>query len=718
MTTISSIKALMTDYSEKKAAKEENSSEFGNIINNSLRKYNNTNVTNNSKKLMSVSNNKDTSQISGSKKENMAFNNTKGENSKLTETDANKDSERLQKKESELYAKKGDNSPKSSSNSKDVNTSKADASDREYKDTEYKDRSADGEYNTLYYLLAGLGIQFSDMQVDEQGQLQMSETDKILNQLDVSDMKNILNQLNLKENSQLSRILDKLANNELLSNLDMSNLKDLLDNNIEAINEMLTSKGQSDINLENIFKEDYKELNTDLSDGYDTKDINIQNNNTFITKDKDIKEEDIIKTVEQFVQNIITFFNNTLNISSKDLKQSMETLGVTALDLGNSDVLKDILMMSKGVEDISAAFTSEEFAKDMMSLNRMLGENDGEIKDLLEQNKDLLEGANLEKVLDDTLENLDLQKEVSTVQNSNKLKTDELQANQTDKSNTNQNGISPDKQIDVNNLYNQENSTKASKIHNVISQESGIQTQLNKDKNDNMLNSRADNNQEIEVNNFSVPSFNEGQTSQDTSFSQSSSNLMQDNQADYALEEVQLAAYETFINNLENAVNVGNIQEAAETSQVARMREIVEQIVEQINANVTTDTTTLEMQLNPHNLGKVNLSISSEGGVVSAKFIVENQTAKEAIESQLEMLKEKFELQGIRVNEVEVSISDYDLSRNMGGNEANQREYQGQGQRRRRNLKNIDEINQRLNLDLDEISPEIMLDNSSVEYRA
>jgi flagellar hook-length control protein FliK len=80
----------------------------------------------------------------------------------------------------------------------------------------------------------------------------------------------------------------------------------------------------------------------------------------------------------------------------------------------------------------------------------------------------------------------------------------------------------------------------------------------------------------------------------------------------------------------------------------------------------------MELQLNPEHLGKVNLTLSSKEGLMSAHFVVENDLAKEAVESQMFILKETLDQQGIKVETIEVTVASYTFDQNNQSDEANQ----------------------------------------------
>src|SRR5690606_38782766 len=94
-----------------------------------------------------------------------------------------------------------------------------------------------------------------------------------------------------------------------------------------------------------------------------------------------------------------------------------------------------------------------------------------------------------------------------------------------------------------------------------------------------------------------------------------------------------------FVNQMVEVTQRTQMDGAGNTVQVTELREIANQIIEQIKVVVSQDHTSMELQLNPENLGKVNLSIQSKDGMMTAQFVVENELTKEAIESQMFTLK-------------------------------------------------------------------------------
>jgi flagellar hook-length control protein FliK len=95
---------------------------------------------------------------------------------------------------------------------------------------------------------------------------------------------------------------------------------------------------------------------------------------------------------------------------------------------------------------------------------------------------------------------------------------------------------------------------------------------------------------------------------------------------------------------------------AAVVSEGVDTESIIRQIVDYMEVNSGGDTPSLEMQLTPEHLGTLRIRLTAEDGVVSAQIVAQNETVKNALESQLIRLVESFDEQGIKVDSVEVSV--------------------------------------------------------------
>lgn len=128
-----------------------------------------------------------------------------------------------------------------------------------------------------------------------------------------------------------------------------------------------------------------------------------------------------------------------------------------------------------------------------------------------------------------------------------------------------------------------------------------------------------------------------------------------------------------FLQNLEEAVTQKAEAVSGQTDIVALVREIADQLLERVRVVVSPETTSLEIQLTPEHLGKVGLTLSEQDGVLKAKFFTENELAKQAIETNLIQFKETLNEQGLRVESIEVMVSEFSFDKN------GQAEQSGQG---------------------------------------
>jgi flagellar hook-length control protein FliK len=100
-------------------------------------------------------------------------------------------------------------------------------------------------------------------------------------------------------------------------------------------------------------------------------------------------------------------------------------------------------------------------------------------------------------------------------------------------------------------------------------------------------------------------------------------------------------------------------------SEMARTQEILDQIAEYVKINARPEVTEMEIQLNPANLGTVNLQVAAKDGTITAQLITQNEQVRQALESQAFVLKDSLEQQGIKVDAVEVTIASHEFERNL-----------------------------------------------------
>lgn len=85
--------------------------------------------------------------------------------------------------------------------------------------------------------------------------------------------------------------------------------------------------------------------------------------------------------------------------------------------------------------------------------------------------------------------------------------------------------------------------------------------------------------------------------------------------------------------------------------------EVVDHIVTQIKVNMNRAATSMELQLYPEHLGKIQIHVVSKDGVMTARIVAESEAARQAIEGGLTSLKEAMEGQELKVEAIEVMVS-------------------------------------------------------------
>ena len=148
--------------------------------------------------------------------------------------------------------------------------------------------------------------------------------------------------------------------------------------------------------------------------------------------------------------------------------------------------------------------------------------------------------------------------------------------------------------------------------------------------------------------------------------------------------------------------------------------DIVSQVVEQIKVTAGQQLQSIEVMLNPENLGHVHVTVTSRQGAVTAQLTAQNEQVKAALENQMVALKEHFNNQGIKVEAVEITVQShgFESQQNLSGNDSNQAQ-QERKTHRRLDLSSIDELDESEMTDSEiRARDSIVNGNSSVEYSA
>ena len=138
---------------------------------------------------------------------------------------------------------------------------------------------------------------------------------------------------------------------------------------------------------------------------------------------------------------------------------------------------------------------------------------------------------------------------------------------------------------------------------------------------------------------------------------------------------------EQFLNLVTDAAATDEV-EFSQLSKSEQVRAVAEQILEKVRVVLSDTQTSMEISLTPESLGRVTLNLVSKHGALTAHFTAQNEIAKEAIESQMVVLRENLESQGLKVEAIEVTVSNFDFTQN-GGAAADGNDRGGQQRNRR-----------------------------------
>jgi flagellar hook-length control protein FliK len=181
--------------------------------------------------------------------------------------------------------------------------------------------------------------------------------------------------------------------------------------------------------------------------------------------------------------------------------------------------------------------------------------------------------------------------------------------------------------------------------------------------------------------------------------------------------------FNQLLNNISDAVNVESMGNTSYTDR-AQMENIIRQITEKITISTGTTESSMELQLHPAHLGHVNILLTSTKEGIIAKFTAQNQIVKEAVESQMVQLQEKFEQQGIKVTAVEVTIASHAFEQNLQQGDENSKfnEQQAKSKKslRRINLSEFADIEDEEELsESDLLAAKVMeMNGNTVDYSA
>ena len=341
------------------------------------------------------------------------------------------------------------------------------------------------------------------------------------------------------------------------------------------------------------------------------------------------------KSIDEVNEKIADEVKDVLGIDDDTFANAMTALGLSPLDLLESNNLAKLVLFVNGSSDFTDLLTDENMMNQLNEFSDILGNLNWE--DLTGMSKsDFLEGVEDFNAKSQTGSDVFKEDAPALAQ--------ETAVDAADSGNTSEN-VSAEEE-------------SATNTNNVSTEKKSVQGETTVNTSDNSSDTKV----EVSV------TKSEESSSQQSSFSSQSEDDMSEVTHDQTISEDdvttdnQHTVRNDFIQNLNQAVN-DTVQVAKpESVRMQQMVDIVNQVVEKIKVSIGTESTSMEMQLNPEHLGKLLLNVSSKNGVMTAVFSVQSEEAKAALESQMYTLRENLELRELKVDAVEVNVSDFDFS--------------------------------------------------------
>lgn len=359
-------------------------------------------------------------------------------------------------------------------------------------------------------------------------------------------------------------------------------------------------------------------------------------------EDKDTKtagpetEDDKVErpeAVNDLISDILNTISNDLGVSEDDITDAMNTLGLSFADLSIPSNTAELYTALTGSDSVSL-LTSDDFMSLLDDLQDIFS---GVDDDLMSQ---------LTPLTDDEASDL-------TDLISQQDVTDEA-AEQSD--------------VTVINVTSEETTEVTETTETVVSVTTETVTNADSSQQSQTTDSSAD-----ETQNGTITNTAQQTTAADEKASSDTSDLFGNSS------EQKSGADQVNV----NAVSAGTAQAEGETevtdfiSTIQKYTDIntddlISQIVDKAKQTLSSRVSSLEMELHPQSLGKIFLQVTEKSGDVTAHLYAQNEAVKHALENRLADLTEDLNRQGVRVNEVTISVEPHAFDENLEKNMSNQ----------------------------------------------
>lgn len=420
-------------------------------------------------------------------------------------------------------------------------------------------------------------------------------------------------------------------------------------------------------------------------------DIRFKDNSVPAARKSDINDKisDVVSQVDAKADNIKDIIKEQLNISDEEIESVMEQLGFTFMDLLDPQNLADFVSEIKGSLDLTDMIVDPDFQQLMLSMSSVKQEI-AQVCDIDSEQMDEIISV-MEAVTEpdngssDENFGIDISEIAENVSQSEEAVSEKIQDtdNQTDEM--------PATDDDIVTVVT-DKTTDGS--------EAGQYADGNSDSADGNTEEKAE-----------EPDFAADQRKADIL-----SEKVSDNNAGKATFTV-----DNGIRNVQTPETPFSV--VSQASGKVDILDIIQQVTEQLKVSMTSDETSMEMQLNPENLGKIYVNVSQKNSQITAHMMVMNEVVREALESQLGNLRETLSQAGVKVDAVEVTVASHEFEQNLEQNSSKEQKQQEQSgsfksTRKNINMSSLDEMSG-IMTEEENLVAQIMHDNgNSVDFMA
>lgn len=407
-----------------------------------------------------------------------------------------------------------------------------------------------------------------------------------------------------------------------------------------------------------------------------TKKLNVKENSP--TQKVEELQNQLEDTKDAFETGVKEILKDELGVSDEQVEDAMSILGLQWMDLLNPASLSQLVTQLTGTEDACSLLMSEEFTNIMQNIDALvqnLSETLGISKDewvalqnqLAELTADFNETVDM---ADGGVQEMAPQTDATITSQDTTVMAATVQMTHTTEETQN---VQPEEEAEDTTPVIQVNASEDAQTENNVSENASGE--------------------------MGEPAA-QSQKTKESSVNEHAQNM------EFQVRAEQLAAAPEEVNKVASRTTID-------------VQDIMNQITEFAKVNLSSENSSIEMQLNPENLGKVYLHIAAtKEGNITAELAVSSETVKTALEAQIADLRTSLNQQGIKVDAVEVTIASHEFERNLEQNasgeeqQGSQREESGRTAGRRLFRGELDELSGLMNEE-EALAAQIMKDHGN-----